>query len=115
MVETHAEFARRLSRLSRKHAQMSRGYVNVLTRDGLIVAKPVRPKSGISGLRLIALAVMVFFLFKAVSLAMIGPQAYADRLAPLKEGTVVEQAGATVLAMDPVTRALADWIAPLLG
>lgn len=117
MIETREHFEKRLGQLGSKHRKMQNGYVNVLTRDGLIVAQPKRTRTvrGPSGLRLIAIAVMGFFLFKAVAFASVGEQGYADRLTLMEGGTQIEQLGAKALAADPLTRKLASVISPLLG
>ncbi len=114
MVETHAHFSKRLTKLNRKHAAMTRGYVNVLTKDGLIVAKPKRPRRNLSGARLILMVVVGFFLFKAFALAAIGPAGYEDRLAALREGTTAEQIGAGIMSADRVTQTLAKVMAPYI-
>ncbi|MDF1726509.1 MAG: hypothetical protein P1U53_02055 [Sulfitobacter sp.] len=116
MVETHAHFTQRLTKLGRKHRKMEKGYVNVLTRDGLIIAQPRRARtvrSG-SGFKLIAMAFLGFFVFKAVALAAVGERGYADRLALMESGTQVEQLGAKALVADPLTQTLASYIAPVL-
>ncbi|NNE51147.1 MAG: hypothetical protein HKN30_01945 [Sulfitobacter sp.] len=114
MVETHEDFSHRLHKLGQKHAQMSRGYVNVLTRDGLIVTKPKRFRRNNSGLRMIAVVIMGFFFFKALALSSIGPQAYDDRLALMKTGNQIEQLGAVIMAPDAITQKVAQIIGPIL-
>lgn len=114
MVETHEDFAKRLTNLGAKHAQMSRGYVNALTRDGLIVTKPKRFRRNNSGLRMIAIVIVGFFFFKAIALANIGPAAYADRLAVMESGTKLEQVGAVIMGPDVITRTVAGIIGPYM-
>jgi len=114
MVETHDHFTKRLRKLGRKHAQMTHGYTTKISKDGLIIVKPKRAKRGTSGLQLILIAVMVLFVFKAFALASIGPAAYDERVSSLREGTVVERAGAVVMAIDPISKALAEFAGPIL-
>jgi hypothetical protein len=52
--------------------------------------------------------------FKAFTLAAVGPVTYNERLSKLENGTVLEQAGAKALAIDPVTEALAEKVGPVL-
>lgn len=114
MVETHDHFTKRLNKLGRKHAKMTHGYTTRISKDGLIIVTPKRAKRGTAGLQLIIFAVMGLFIFKAFALASIGPDAYADRVATLEAGTVVEQAGAYVMSADPVTTAIAQFVGPIL-
>lgn len=114
MVETHAHFDKRLAKLSHKHRLMSRGYVNVLTSDGLIVSKPRRFRRNNSGLRMIAIVLVGFFLLKAISFANIGEEGYNDRLAVMRTGTTIEQVGAVIMGPDAITKSVAQIIGPFL-
>ena len=58
---------------------------------------------------------LVAILYKAVMLAWLGDASYLDRLNELNNGTIAEQAGAWVLQIDPVTRAIADFVQPLIA
>ncbi|GAB5437209.1 hypothetical protein [Falsiruegeria mediterranea] len=113
MVEDHLHFNRRVSKLTRKHQAMSRGYTHRLRSDGLIEVKPRRARPGVS-LRALALFVFGFLAFKGFLLANLGPAGYEDRLARLSEGTVVEQGGAALMAVDPVSEFIASKIGPVL-
>lgn len=113
MVETKEHFVKRLKHLGRKHEKMTRGYVTRVDRNGLLTVKPKRGRGSfpIMGLFLLAGG---FFAFKAFMLAAVGPVTYNERLAKLDNGTAIEQAGARVLGIDPVTRALADFAGPVI-
>lgn len=113
-VETHDHFVKRLKMLGRKHAKMTNGYVTKVGRDGLISVTPKRARRRGFPIKLVALMLLGFFGFKAFMLAALGPVTYNDRLSKLEGGTVVEQAGATALYIDPITAALADFAGPLL-
>lgn len=114
MIEAQPQFNKRLSNLQRKHAKMTRGYSMTLRRDGLIVAKPKRsvsrgfPAKGLLGL------VFGFFVFKALVLGATGEITYNERVAKLHQGTAIEQGGAWMMQIDPVTQYLAGYIAPLV-
>lgn len=112
-VQTHATFVQRLNVLGRKHAQLSKGYTTKVGRDGLITVRPKRARIQFP-LKSIVIAILAFIGFKAFLLAANGPVAYEDRLSSLESGTVVEQFGAKVMAIDPATSALADLMGPLL-
>jgi hypothetical protein len=114
MVETYDHFVKRLGVLGRKHQQMTHGYTTKVGRDGLIVVRPKRRARNASGLRLVMIAVGMFFVLKIVMLASVGPVSYSERLAGLKDGTIVDQAGAFVMGVDPITQAGTDLVGPFL-
>ncbi len=115
MVETHNDFVKRLNSLGRKHNKMTYGYTTKVTKDGLIVVKPrARRVRGGGGLKLLLLVAVGFFGFKAFTLATVGPVTYNERLAELEGGSVIEQVGAKALAIDPVTSALVEGVAPAI-
>ncbi|MEO1536362.1 MAG: hypothetical protein AAFR73_01415 [Pseudomonadota bacterium] len=96
------EFDRRMRRITRRHTQLSRGYVTAVNDDGLVIAKP-RRKFSRGTLRGIAIVVLVLMLFKGVLHSQLGPTAYAERLGGLSEGSVFEKAGAVLMSADPIT------------
>ena len=98
----HAEFETRLSRLLRKHRAMARGYTTTIRSDGLIVAKPKRQGSPISG-RSVVMFLAAFVLFKAFLIASLGQGVYSERVARLSVGTPVERAGAFTMQIDPLS------------
>ena len=113
IVETHDHFEKRVTHLGRKHAKMTRGYSTKVGKDGLISVTTKRSRRGfpIKGL---ILTIVGFFLFKAFMLAAVGPVTYNERLAKLEKGTMIEQAGAKVLGIDPVTNGVAKLAGPVL-
>ncbi|MEL7099755.1 MAG: hypothetical protein AAGM84_13070 [Pseudomonadota bacterium] len=106
MLETKEHFGRRLTTLGRKHQAMANGYTTQLRGDGLIVVKPKRARSARLPIKGFVLALMGFFAFKAFAVVNMGDITYAERVASLRDGTVVEQAGAVIMQIDPVTLAL---------
>ncbi|KIN60238.1 hypothetical protein Z945_1206 [Sulfitobacter noctilucae] len=115
MVETHNDFAQRLKQLGRKHNKMTHGYTTKVTKDGLIVVKPrARRVRGMGGIKLLLIVAVGFIGFKAFTLASVGPVTYNERLSELQNGSAVEQVGAKVLAIDPVTSALVEGVSPAI-
>lgn len=113
MVEEQVQFDRRIQRLSRKHQSMSRGYATRMRADGLIITTPRR--SGVPvPVRAILFVFLALFAFKGFLLASIGPDSYADRVQRLSDGTVVEQAGAWVMQIEPASAFIASQIGPIL-
>jgi len=112
-VQANVPFDKRLKKIVRRHGKMSNGVVRSVNSDGLIVAKPrlYRPQFPLKGL----LAVLFLgFLFKGFLLAYLGEASYAERVATLQGGTVLEQAGAWVMQPDPVSVLAAGGIATIL-
>ncbi|MEP5730574.1 MAG: hypothetical protein ABJL67_14520 [Sulfitobacter sp.] len=116
MVETRDHFENRLNTLGRKHQKMTHGFTTKIDKNGLLVATPVRRTRirGMGPVKIFALIAIGFFGFKAFTLASIGPVTYNERLAKLENGTMVEQAGAMLLAIDPVTEAMVGSVAPVV-
>jgi len=114
MVETHDHFVKRLTSLGRKHQQMTHGYTTKVGKDGLIVVRPKRTARNASGLKVVGLALALFLTLKLLMVIVVGPASYQERLGGLENGTGIEKAGAYVMAIDPVTQAVADFLAPYL-
>lgn len=115
-VQTQENFAQRLQLLGRKHKSMTQGYTTKVGKDGLLIVKPKRSRRLRRSLSLQALliAVIGFFAFKAFMLAAIGPITYNERIERLNSGTVIEQGGAWVMGIDPVTQFLAEMAGPVM-
>lgn len=111
----YVKFNKRLRDIDRKHRKLSRGYVQLVERDGLLVPVSRRraPRRALPAKGLL-LILAGFLLFKAFLLASIGPITYQERVTRLADGTAVEQAGAWAMTADPVTLWVADQIKPLL-
>ncbi len=112
-VETHDNFEKRLSSLGRKHAKMTRGYSTKVGKDGLITVSTKRARRGFP-IKGMILTIIGFFAFKAFMLASVGPVTYNERLAKLEGGSVIEQVGAKILGIDPITDAIAGIAGPVL-
>jgi hypothetical protein len=112
-VQAHVPFDKRLKRIVRRHDKMANGVVRTVNSDGLIVARPrlYKPQFPLKGL-IVVLA--LGFLLKGFLLAYLGDAGYAERIAALQAGNVVEQAGAWVMQSDPVTAVVAGGIQSIL-
>ncbi len=113
MAKDQLQFNQRLQLLTRKHRAMSQGYTTHIQPDGLIIARPRRARPRIS-LRPVLVFLVAMVAFKGFLIANLGPLAYEERLDRLQQGTVVEQAGAFVMQIDPLSRYAADKIGPVL-
>lgn len=102
MTGKQLEFDQRVTRLSKKHQKLSRGYRATLRSDGLVVMKPQRVRSGVPA-KILLLCLLGFFAFKAFLLANLGQSAYQYRVDSLAQGTSVEKAGAWIMQVEPVS------------
>lgn len=107
------QFGQRLRRIDRNHRKISRGYVASMNHDGLVIARPRRKSSGFP-LRGLFLCLLMLLTFKGFLFAQLGETAYADRVALLEGGTVVEKVGAYAMKADPVTLWIAGQIEQFL-
>lgn len=113
MSHSFIQFNQRVNRIDRMHRDLSRGSVARIRPDGLIVIQPYRPSFHIPAKAVIIL-VLALLGFKGFLLANIGPDGYRDRVELLSEGTIVEQAGAWVMQIDPVSKMIANKIGPIM-
>ncbi|MCB1363916.1 MAG: hypothetical protein KDK02_07330 [Rhodobacteraceae bacterium] len=106
MDQGQLQFNKRLRRLDRKHRAMQRGYATYMRPDGLIVAKPQgsRPRLPVKA---VVMCLAGLILFKGYLIAQLGTAVYGERVGQLESGTLVEQAGAWVMQIDPAS----DWVA----
>lgn len=109
---TDKGFDARIKKVQRNHVRMARGYDAKVGRDGLIVFRPKRQKARLPLRSLIVVAV-AFIGFKVLVLMQIGDAAYQARIDAMMTGSMGEQAGGYVLQLDPVTRTVAEQLAPL--
>ena len=113
MSDAFQEFDSRLNSIDRKRTKLAQGYASKVGKDGLIIFRPKRRKSGLP-LRGLLYLFLGFTFFKAVIIAHLGAPLYEDRLAQLAQGSIVEQAGAVVMQSDPVSQKLSAYLRPIL-
>ena len=98
-----------VSQLRAEIEQMRNGgrdhVVKVRRRRSVLAAFPFK------GLIYLFLGLAVF---KAIALAQLGGEGYDTRLKKLREGTIIEQAGAWVMHPEPVTLWIAAKVSPYI-
>lgn len=95
------DFYARTRRIDRHHQRLSRGYTLSMTRDGLLIHKPVRRVS--IPARGFVMTIIALWAFKTFLYVYLGPSAYAARVAKLEGGTAIESVGAWLMQADPAT------------
>jgi hypothetical protein len=108
----YVKFNKRLRDIDSRHRKLSRGYVQLVERDGLLVPVSTR-RTARRGFPFRGLLMILggFLLFKAILLTHLGPLTYNERVEKLAAGTSLEQAGAWVMRADPATL----WITQQIG
>lgn len=107
-----ASLDKRINKVVRTHERMKRnGVVHRVGKDGLIRSRPrlVRPRFPLKGVMVIA---VLFLAFKALLFAQIGPGNYALKIEELRNGSMIEKAGAVLMQEEPLTVALGGYLKP---
>jgi hypothetical protein len=114
MAETQVrDFRKRIRQIDRRHNKMTRGYVHLVERDGLLVPKEKSFKSRGFPLRAIVLSLLGLFLFKGILVSQVGVFSYSTRLESLAEGGAIEKFGAWLMQVDPLTLSIAEFVSGL--
>jgi hypothetical protein len=101
-------FAERLNRIIRTHRRYANGVKGRMGADGLVSPVPRRTLPRFPWPSLIIL-LAVAMTFKGWMYAELGAAEYTGRLAVLSDGGVMGQAGAVIMAADPVTVTIGGW------
>ncbi len=113
MADTFTQFEKRLASLERKHKELAHGYVPKINPDGLITIEPKRTNGRI-GARVLVAGFLGFMVFKIVTVILVGPAVYEERLEGMRQGTGAERFGAWMLQNDPVTQTVSGMVLDLL-
>ncbi|MCK0142681.1 hypothetical protein [Aliiroseovarius sp. F20344] len=107
------DFRKRVRQIDRRHNKITRGYVHLEERDGLLVPKESSFKSRSFPLRAIVIALVGLVVFKGLLVSQVGISSYSTRLESLAEGGAIEKAGAWLMQIDPFSLAVAEMVAGL--
>jgi len=113
MIQATVPFNKRLKQIVHRHSKMSNGVVRTVNAQGLIVARPKYYKPTFP-LKSLLIVLAVGFLLKGFLLATLGDAAYAQRIAEMQTGSMVEQIGAVVMQADALTTIVANGVASTL-
>ncbi len=103
-------FNSRLRQINRRHQKLSRGYVRLIEKDGMLVPMPQRRRQLGFPWRGLMVTITIFLVFKGALLAQLGEGTYNFRVAKIADGNVVEQFGAWIMQADPVSLWIASQI-----
>ncbi|WP_371168507.1 hypothetical protein [Aliiroseovarius sp. 2305UL8-7] len=107
------DFQKRVRGVSRQHRRLSRGYVQLVERNGLLVPKTSKVRRGFPIKGLLA-TIVGFVAFKAFLFNQVGAVNYTDRIDTLGQGTVLEKAGSWIMQADVLTVAISNWMSGLI-
>ena len=106
-------FRGRLSRIDKTHRRGG-GFEAAGTLGQSFYTRRARRSRRRPVLRPALTVLAVFLCFKAMTLAHLGFADYNGRLEALRTGSTVQQIGAHLMAVDPITQAAAAGLKPLL-
>ncbi|MFD0978102.1 hypothetical protein [Tropicimonas aquimaris] len=108
------EFSGRLRRIDKIHRRGG-GFEAAGTLGQSHYTREKERRERRTALRPALMVLVVMVVFKGFLLAALGTETYAAKVVALKDGSIVEQIGGFVMAVDPLSRAIATWVSPLFG
>ncbi|WP_424942284.1 hypothetical protein [Aliiroseovarius crassostreae] len=106
----YANFSKRTRAIEKQHRKLSRGYVQLVEREGILVPKSRRTLHRKFPVRGLAMLLALFLVFKGFLMVQLGTSIYDERVAKLSAGSQVEQIGAWVMRTDPISQWIAQQI-----
>ena len=111
MSDVRQNFYSRIGRMDERRPHGVKNPAYYVTHDGHVVVQQDRPVRR-RALRTLLYCVVALLAFKTLVLAFSGTVAYQERIDGLRDGAMVEQAGAFLMQIDPISSFLADKLAP---
>jgi hypothetical protein len=115
MTNQQDMFDQRYRRVLKRHRQLSRGYVTKLEKTGVITHRPIRHIREAVSFSALLLPFGILFFLKAAVVTVLGEDGYRQQVDLLREGGFVEQIGAVVMQIDPITAPLSRLLAYVIS
>ncbi|MGJ8605726.1 MAG: hypothetical protein ACSHXH_16535 [Marivita sp.] len=115
MTKQQDMFDERYRKVLKRHRQLSRGYVTKLEKNGVITHRPNRQIRDAFSFSMIFLPIGVLFFLKACIVTLLGEEGYVQQVEVLRNGGFVEQMGALIMQIDPITAPLARLLGNVIG
>ena len=108
-------FDERYRKVLDRHRELSRGYVTKLGRNGVISHYPISHYRDAFPLKALLLPIGLLFFLKACVVTILKEDAFAAQVAALRDGNFVEQVGAVLMQMDPITWGISSLMGYVIG
>jgi hypothetical protein len=115
MTRQQDMFDERYRKVLKRHRQLSRGYVTKIQKNGVIAHKPIRRVREAMSFSAILLPFGILFFLKACIVVVLGDEGYASQIEMLQAGGFVEQVGAVLMQVDPITSVLTKFLGTVIG
>ena len=108
-------FDERYRKVLERHRELSRGYVTKLGPNGIIAHQPISHYRDVFNLKALLLPIGLLFFLKACVVTILREDQFAAQVDALRDGTLVEQVGAFLMQIDPITWAMSQALALVIG
>jgi hypothetical protein len=108
-------FDERYRKVLDRHRELSRGYVTKLGKNGVIDHHPISHYRDSIQLKPLLLPIGLLFFLKACVVTILKEDVFTAQVALLREGTFIEQMGAFLMQMDPITWVIAQGLGAIIG
>ena len=108
-------FDERYRKVLNRHRELSRGYVTRLGTNGVISHQPMSHIRDVFPVKALVLPFALLFFLKACVVTILKEDVFAAQVALLREGNLIEQIGAFLMQIDPITWAIAQVLGLVIG
>jgi len=102
------DFQNRIRKVNKAHHDLTKGHIELVEYDGLLVPKTKSHKRRRFPLLGLALALIGFLAFKGFLHSQVGDATYQERISILESGSSIEQVGAWLMKAGPMTLWVSD-------
>lgn len=108
-------FDERYRKVLERHRALSRGYVTRLSPTGLISHHPISRVSEAIPFKALLLPIGLLFFLKACVVTVLKEDAFTAQLELMRDGGMVEQIGAVLMQIDPITWMISQALTYIIG
>lgn len=108
-------FDERYRKVLERHRALSRGYVTKLSPNGLISHQPMSRMREAIPLKALLLPIGLLFFLKACVVTILNEDAFLAQIEVMRDGNMVEQIGAVLMQIDPITSAISYGLGFIFG
>jgi hypothetical protein len=108
-------FDQRYRKVLDRHRELSRGYVTKLGKNGVIAHHPISHYGDALQFKALLLPIGLLFFLKACVVTILNEDVFTAQVDLLREGTFIEQVGAFLMQIDPITWVIAQGLGAIIG